>query len=698
MSEKSFFFRYCLVIPDKYQKISEYFGKVLKENDFKVETFTSEEKNKRSIFMCLSQQSEDRMLKEAQNLKLKKVYNGEDKIVHDEEVFLPDEVVKNEKLKVVSVSKKNDYLPNEAYDEFYNIIGVKKDGKSGERWGLGLFTESEMLYIEKSILENVQIPNGDKKDNELVSLLKETGLPVTQELLDESSLYHTLTNNGIIIDSFPLHVSNFPEKIIKKTLFSFNVPYRLIRSYFNDQVAFYFAWTYHYTKFLFVPGIFSILLFALMRLFPNHKQTFLTLYAITICLWTQFFSVFWNRKTSELKIEWDNYGDAYDRENTRKEFKGVYKKSPITEKYEKFYSMKSRLMQYFISFCVSMSILFMAFATNVLFLNLKGDIDEKSYNYLYYPSLRKLSRKGEVFEIGSTANTLIGVIQVICLTGLNMLNRKLAIQTTNNENHKVKSTYENSLILKRFVFEFLNSFFSLYYLAFVAQDLKGTRSMISGILYFNEIKRVAAQTIVPNLMKTIASKNLYQILNSQSDPERLISGKTLPLKEVIKQYKDSTYNTFDDYLELMLEFCYLTLFAECIPIAGILLIIVNTIEIRSDLLKLGTIVRRPEYFRKRNIGSWHIIINVVGIMSIFTNLLFSYTFSTTLLNKDKFGSLLSFCVWEHVVFALIIILRVVVPNTSYWVRLFMQRREYRMRNDKWKNVMNVFKVKLGKKE
>ena len=106
MSEKSFFFRYCLVFPDKYQKISEYFGKVLKENDFKVETFTSEEKNKRSIFMCLSQQSEDRMLKEAQNLKLKKVYNGEDKIVHDEEVFLPDEVVKNEKLKVVIFPKK----------------------------------------------------------------------------------------------------------------------------------------------------------------------------------------------------------------------------------------------------------------------------------------------------------------------------------------------------------------------------------------------------------------------------------------------------------------------------------------------------------------------------------------------------------------------------------------------------------------
>ena len=79
------------------------------------------------------QLSEDRMLKEAQNLKLKKVYNGEDKIVHDEEVFLPDEVVKNEKLKVVSVSKKNDYLPNEAYDEFYNIIGVKKDGKSGQK-------------------------------------------------------------------------------------------------------------------------------------------------------------------------------------------------------------------------------------------------------------------------------------------------------------------------------------------------------------------------------------------------------------------------------------------------------------------------------------------------------------------------------------------------------------------------------------
>lgn len=695
MTERSFFYRYCIVIPEQYQSLSDYFLKLLSDNDFDVQKFFSEDKNKRNIFLCLSQKNEEKLLREAQNLKIKKVYNGPDKIEHDKDLGLPKEVIEYEKLKPFVYAQRNDFLPDKAYDEFYDLIGQKKESKS-ERWGLDLFTESEMLHIEKSILENIPVPDTENIENEFCKLLKENNITLPPHLLDSSSIFQTLINLNVITDYFPLHVSNFPEKIIKKTLFNFRVPYRLIRSYFNDHVSLYFAWTYHYTRLLVIPAFLSIFLFIFMKLFPQGTKNFLTLYAILICVWTQFFSVYWNRKTSELKIEWDNYSDTYDKENLRKEFKGEYKKSLVTGKYEKFYSNRQRLVQYFFSFIFSQTILSLSFMVNVAFLNLKGDIGNRKDSFLYIHSLNKFSNKGSIFEVGSTANQIVGIVQVLLLTVLNLLNGKVSIITTNLENHKVKSTYENSLILKRFVFEFLNCFFSLYYLAFVAQDLKATKSMISGILYFNEVKRIIAQTVLPNIMKTIASKNMYAILISNTNPERLINGKTIDLKEVIKQQSDSTYNTFDDYLELMLEFCYLTLFAECIPVAAILLIIVNTIEIKSDLLKLGTIVKRPEYLRKRNIGSWHIIINAVGIMAIFTNLLFTYTFSTTHLHADKFNSLLSFCIWEHIVFGLIILLRVSLSGTTGWVRLFMERRDYRAKNEKWKGVMNVLKSGLKK--
>jgi len=46
------------------------------------------------------------------------------------------------------------------------------------------------------------------------------------------------------------------------------------------------------------------------------------------------------------------------------------------------------------------------------------------------------------------------------------------------ENHKVKSTYENSLIIKRFAFEFFNNYLGLFYVAFTLYDLKTLRSQL----------------------------------------------------------------------------------------------------------------------------------------------------------------------------------------------------------------------------
>ena len=116
-----------------------------------------------------------------------------------------------------------------------------------------------MLAIEKSILENIPIEDvakfseliseEGKKDSNFLDnkLLQELSLKKNKKpLVDENSLFETLINYHIIVDHFPLHISNFAQKINMKML-SLNTPYNLARSYLNDDVALYFAWTYHYT-------------------------------------------------------------------------------------------------------------------------------------------------------------------------------------------------------------------------------------------------------------------------------------------------------------------------------------------------------------------------------------------------------------------------------------------------------------------
>ena len=99
---------------------------------------------------------------------------------------------------------------------------------------------------------------------------------------------------------------------------------------------------------------------------------------------------------------------------------------------------------------------------------------------------------------------------------------------------------------------------------------------------------------------------------------------------------------------------------------------------RSDIIKISTVIRRPEYIRKRSIGAWEIIFNIISFLSIFTNLTFSFLFNEE--NNNKFDNLFSFCKYEHIIFALILILRMSWPNTKEWVKLFLDRNEYKLKN------------------
>lgn len=46
---------------------------------------------------------------------------------------------------------------------------------------------------------------------------------------------------------------------------------------------------------------------------------------------------------------------------------------------------------------------------------------------------------------------------------------RVAVLLTDAENHRTDTAYEDSLIGKTFVFQFVNSFASLFYIAFVKQ-------------------------------------------------------------------------------------------------------------------------------------------------------------------------------------------------------------------------------------
>ena len=60
---------------------------------------------------------------------------------------------------------------------------------------------------------------------------------------------------------------------------------------------------------------------------------------------------------------------------------------------------------------------------------------------------------------------MASVINAVQITILNIVYGKVAVKLTRRENHRTDTEYEDSLIAKIFVFQFVNSYTSFYYLA-----------------------------------------------------------------------------------------------------------------------------------------------------------------------------------------------------------------------------------------
>lgn len=69
----------------------------------------------------------------------------------------------------------------------------------------------------------------------------------------------------------------------------------------------------------------------------------------------------------------------------------------------------------------------------------------------------------------------------------------------------------------------------------------------------------------------------------------------------------------------MIQFGFITLFVASFPLAPLLALFNNILEVRVDAWKFTTQFRRPVAAKARNIGAWKEILNVVAILSVVTN-------------------------------------------------------------------------------
>ena len=145
------------------------------------------------------------------------------------------------------------------------------------------------------------------------------------------------------------------------------------------------------------------------------------------------------------------------------------------------------------------------------------------------------------------------------------------------------------------------------------------------------------------------------------------------------------YETFDDYLEMIITFGYVTLFASAFPLASLISVVCIWFEARSDLFKLEKLMKRPRVKKTFNIGSWIWVLEFMALMSVFTNIIL-FTYASDQIDHlipflrgvrdDSVTSVVTIFTIEHMMLFLIIVLRVCFDKDPAWVSLFKKRASY----------------------
>ncbi|XP_035826885.1 anoctamin-4 [Aplysia californica] len=465
-----------------------------------------------------------------------------------------------------------------------------------------------------------------------------------------------------------------------------------IRLYFGEKIAIYFTWLGYYTGLLIPAGLVGLAIFIygvasmpynetsneicdsdgpgnftmcplcdgrctywrLKRSCGYARVTYmfdneLTVgFAAFMALWAVVFHEMWKRREAEIKYDWD-VEDFEEEETIRPEFEAsvrrrklnpinklfrqglkILRKADLYEVDEPYISFYSRCLRFTSSLWVVLFMLCVVVAAVFGVIVYRMTVSA----LLYAVNQETIKERASTITAATAA-----CINLVIIIILGRVYQVLAELLTNFETHRTLTEWEDSFTLKMFLFQFVNHYASLFYIAFLKgkfvgrpgdynREINGERQeecdpagclielciqlgiIMVGKQAFNNFKEL----ILPKLMNWFKSRKMKEAEEKNQE-------------KVTRWEKDYTMATmpdlglFDEYLEMVIQYGFVTIFVAAFPLAPICALLNNIIEIRLDAYKFTTQWRRPLAMRAQDIGIWFGILQGISRIAVVTNAL-----------------------------------------------------------------------------
>ncbi|XP_032221070.1 anoctamin-3 isoform X2 [Nematostella vectensis] len=450
-------------------------------------------------------------------------------------------------------------------------------------------------------------------------------------------------------------------------------PYDAIKDYFGTEIGLYFAWLGFYAAMLVPAAIFGVAVFiygiAQSTIFPPVKDICnkayeaefymcplcdkqcpywslvvncpyaiwvhafdndsTVVFAIFMSIWATVFLEFWKRRQAVLAYEWHMMHYEDQEEQPRPEFivtVTTLKKDKVTGK---MVPHVPKLQQYRKLAGVVSLVAFM------IALVLSAVVGVVIYRASVYGSLMAYPDPQVRKQAKMTTSITAAILNLICINLLKFVYEKLAMFLTEWENPRTETDFKDSFTYKMYLFQFVNNYASIFYIAFFKLNLvigtPGNYRRFAGEyrldgcssggclmdLCIQLVIIMVGQQIIGNITEIAIPGLLKWWKMRQAQKEAF---EEIPRWEV--DYKLNTlpeHHLFWEYLEVVLQFGFVTMFVAAFPLAPLFALVNAVFELRVDAINFVCQFRRPTPRRAQDIGAWMSIMQGLANISVLVN-------------------------------------------------------------------------------
>ncbi|XP_021695269.1 anoctamin-8 [Aedes aegypti] len=506
-----------------------------------------------------------------------------------------------------------------------------------------LFTSQERQWLVLQVLQGLRAGASDLK-----------ALQGRAQVEEGQSIVAAWQELGLITQVFPLHETSALQQLQSSWVRKFFAPQPLddIAAYFGVKVALYFAWLGHYTCALCVPAVLGTILYVGMWGRGQTAQDIgHVIFSLFNVAWASLYLEAWRRYSVELAFRWGTLSTPPELlEPPRPLYKGPLEESPVTGRLEprEAPAWQRRAFRYLVSFPIIGLCLVLVFVVMFLMLRLQDWLDQHLPNSndglwdcMCMASKDWWDEKLPEQGIFSCLSVIPKVLLAGAITLMDEAYYKLAVWLNDRESYRLQSKYENHLIAKVALFQFVNSFLSLFYIAFYLRDQDKLKEQLAGLLISRQIIGNLRESAWPYLVEQwklakLSFKMWGALSPTQEAPPPPSENKQLgdsksssdctsstPKRSINQaEIESSLYKydgTFSDHLEMLVQMGYVVLFSSAFPLAGLCALANNLLEIRSDAFKLAHVHQRPFGQRVANIGTWQNALGMLGLAAVIVN-------------------------------------------------------------------------------